>query len=84
MQDLFVDRLGNVTIGNGVARLDFLRLDSIDSENRQVTMKASTRLVIPRDGLLLAIQMLEQLREQMAAQTDKRVESPIAKTASTS
>ena len=68
MQDLFVDRLGNVTLGNGVARLDFLRLESVDNEKQQITLKPSTRLVIPVDGLLQAIQMLEKLREQIVKQ----------------
>ena len=68
MQDLFVDRLGNVTLGNGVARLDFLRLESIDNEKQQITMRPSTRLVIPLDGLMQAIQMLEKLRDQIVKQ----------------
>jgi len=77
MHDLFVDRLGNVTIGNGVARLDFLRLESIDNDKQQVTMNPSTRLVIPLDGLMQAIQMLEKARDQIVKQgqvssTDKQ------------
>jgi len=77
MQDLFVDRLGNVTLGNGVARLDFLRLESVDNEKQQITMRPSTRLVIPIDGLMQAIQMLEKLRDQIVKQeqvssTDKQ------------
>lgn len=60
MQDLFVDRLGNVIPGNNVARLDSLRFESIDSEKQQLSLKPSTRLVIPIEGLLQAIQMLER------------------------
>ena len=68
MQDLFVDRLNNVTVGNGVARLDFLRLEAVDNEKKELTYKPSTRLVIPLDGLMQAIQMLDQLRDQIAKQ----------------
>ncbi len=68
MQDLFVDRLGNVTIAGGVARLDFLRLESIDAEKKQIVLKPSTRLVIPLEGLMQAIQMLEQMREELLKQ----------------
>jgi hypothetical protein len=70
MQDLFVDRLGNVILGNNVARLDFLRLESVDSEKQQLALRPSTRLVIPLDGLLQAIQMLERLRDQINKQAD--------------
>jgi len=77
MHDLFVDRLGNVTFGNGVARLDFQRLESFDNEKQQVTMRPSTRLVIPLDGLMQAIKMLEKLRDQIVkkeqvSNTDKQ------------
>ena len=68
MNDLFVDRLGNVTIAAGVARLDFLRVESIDNEKKQVTFKPSIRIAIPLDGLVQTIQMLEQIKTQLAAQ----------------
>ncbi len=73
MSDLYVDRLGNVTIANGVARLDFLRFISIDPESKQAKMVPSTRLVLPVDGLAQTIDMLEKLKaglikQQQAAQ----------------
>jgi hypothetical protein len=68
MQDLFVDRLGNVTVAGGVVRLDFLRLESVDRDKQEVVLKPSTRLVMPLDGLVQAIQMLEKVREQMLKQ----------------
>jgi hypothetical protein len=71
MQDLFVDRLGNVTVAGGVARLDFLRMESVDREKQEVVLKPSTRLVIPLDGLMQAIQMLEKVRDQMLKQASQ-------------
>lgn len=71
MQDIFVDRLGNVTVAGGVARLDFMRLESIDPEKQQAVLKPSTRLVIPFDGLMQAIQMLEKMREQLLKQAQE-------------
>ena len=68
MQDIFVDRLGNVTIAAGVARLDFLRVESIDNEKKQMTLKPSVRIAMPLDGLVQAMQMLEQIKAQLAAQ----------------
>ena len=51
MSDLFVDRLGNVAIADGVVRLDFLRLVSVDPEKKQVQMEPSVRVAIPLPGL---------------------------------
>ena len=50
MSDLFVDRLGNVAIADGVVRLDFLRLVSVDPEIKQAKMEPSLRVVIPLTG----------------------------------
>ena len=68
MSDLFVDRLGNIVIGDGVARLDFLRLSALDAEKKQARMAPSVRLVIPLPGLLQAIEMLDKLRDELARQ----------------
>ena len=68
MQDLFADRLGNVTVAGGIARLDFLRLESIDPEKQQMSMKPSMRLVMPLDGLMQTMQMLDKIREELLKQ----------------
>ena len=69
MSDLFVDRLGNIVIGDGVARLDFLRLSALDAEKKQARMAPSVRLVIPVAGLVQAIEMLDKLRGELVRQT---------------
>ena len=76
MNDLFVDRLGNVTIAAGVARLDFLRVESIDNEKKQMTLKPSIRVAMPLDGLVQTIQMLEQIKAQLAAQAAQQATPP--------
>lgn len=68
MNDFFVDRIGNVTIGNGVARLDFLRLETVDAEKKQLGYRPSLRLVLPVVGLMQTVQMLDQLRDQIVKQ----------------
>jgi hypothetical protein len=66
MKDIFVDRLGNIAVTNGIARLDFLRLAAVDTEKKSVTMEPSVRLVLPMDALLQMMQMLDQMKAQMA------------------
>ena len=68
MSDLFVDRLGNIVIADGVARLDFLRLNEIDAEKKQARMAPSVRLAIPLTGLVQAIEMLDKVRGELLRQ----------------
>ena len=68
MSDLFVDRLGNIVIADGVARLDFLRLSALDAEKKQARMVPSVRLVIPLTGLVQAIEMLDKVRGELVRQ----------------
>lgn len=72
MSDLFVDRLGNVTIASGVARLDFLRLVSLDTEKQQARMEPGLRLVLPLDGLVQTIEMLEKIKVELAKSQSAR------------
>ncbi len=41
MKDLFVDRLINISVWQGVARLDFARVDDVNPEDKKVNMSAS-------------------------------------------
>lgn len=75
MLDLYVDRLGNVTVGNGVARLDFLRIEGLDQEKKQVNMRASYRLSLPASELRNLIGMLERVQQQIEQQGSAQVQS---------
>ena len=68
ISDLFVDRLGNIVIADGVARLDFLRSIEIDAEKKQARVAPSVRLAIPLTGLVQAIEMLDKVRGQLVLQ----------------
>ncbi len=68
MSDLFVDRLGNVAIADGVVRLDFLRLVSLDAEKKQMTMEPSLRVAIPLPAFLQAVDMLDKVRGELVRQ----------------
>lgn len=68
MTDLFVDRLGNVTIANGVARLDFLRIEQIDAEQKKINLTPALRLAMPVGDLMQAIAMLDKLKAGLEQQ----------------
>ena len=68
MSDLFVDRLGNIAIADGVVRLDFLRLVSLDAERKQVKMEPSLRVAIPVHAFLQGVDMLDKVRAELLKQ----------------
>jgi hypothetical protein len=68
MSDFFVDRLGHVTVAQGVARLDFLRVATIDPEKKEARFEPALRLAIPLEGLAEAIEMLSKLRDEIRKQ----------------
>lgn len=68
MSDLFVDRLGNIAIADGVVRLDFLRLAGVDPEKKQARMEPALRVAIPVSGFLQAVDMLDKLRAELLRQ----------------
>jgi hypothetical protein len=68
MSDLFVDRLGNVAIADGVVRLDFLRLASVDPDKKQARMEPALRVAIPLQGFLQAVDMLAKVHAELRQQ----------------
>ena len=68
MFDLFTDRLGNVAIADGVVRLDFLRLVSVDTETKQARMEPALRVAIPLPAFLQAVDMLDKVRAELLKQ----------------
>lgn len=64
----FCDGLKEVTIFNGVARLEFHRLQSTGRGrpgNRDVEPVVELILAMPTQGFLQALTVLEQVRDQM-------------------
>jgi len=68
MSDLFVDRLGNIAIADGVVRLDFLRLAGVDPEKKQARMEPALRVAMPVQGFLQAVDMLDKVRAELLRQ----------------
>ena len=62
MSDVFVDRFMKFNVSQGVVRLDFARIEDIDSEKKEVTMSPSTRLVMPMEGFMQFIDQGIKLR----------------------
>jgi ABC-type sulfate/molybdate transport systems ATPase subunit len=75
MKDIFVDRFLKCTASQGVVRLDFGRVESIDNDKNEISVAPSARLVLPMDGFVhfvdQAIQLRDQLLEQEKNTSDK-------------
>lgn len=69
MQDIFADRLANLAIHQGIARLDFARLESVDPEKNQATFAPSLRLAMPVDAFMRMAEQIGQAREAILQQT---------------
>jgi hypothetical protein len=63
----FCDGIKEVTIFNGVARLEFHRLQSTGGggPNRDVQPTVELIVALPTQGFLQALTVLEQVRDQM-------------------
>jgi|GEM_PF-1219630 len=65
MRDFFVDRFANLSIADGVARIDFVRVENINAEKKQVTMSPSLRLAIPFEAFMQMAEQFANVREEI-------------------
>ena len=65
MQDLFAERLINMHINQGAARLDFARLKSVDPQKNQATFAPLLRLVMPLDAFMQAVEQMSRVRDDI-------------------
>ena len=62
----FCDSLKDVTILNGVARLEFQRLEAIPgSDNRELRIVSEFTVAIPIQGLAQTLSLLEGVRDRL-------------------
>jgi hypothetical protein len=74
MKDIYADRFLKCTASQGVVRLDFGRVESIDSEKNEISMTPSSRLVLPMDSFSHFVDQVVQLRDRMQGQDISGIE----------
>lgn len=74
MKDIYADRFLKCTASQGVVRLDFGRVENIDSEKNEISMTPSSRLVLPMDSFSHFVDQVVQLRDKMQSQDMTGVE----------
>ena len=65
MPTYFCDSLKDVSIANGVARLEFQRLQAAPGESRELRMVSEFVLAIPTQGLAQTMTLLDSVRERL-------------------
>lgn len=65
MQDYFADMVGNVAITGNLVRIDYMRLAGADAEKKQLKFELSHRLVMPVEGFLRSLEMMEKLKQKL-------------------
>jgi hypothetical protein len=65
MPTYFCDSLKDVSIANGVARLEFQRLQAAPGESRELRMVSEFVLAIPTQGLAQTMTLLDGVRERL-------------------
>ncbi|MDP3511543.1 MAG: hypothetical protein Q8S20_02235 [Sulfuritalea sp.] len=78
MQDIFAERLVNLQIHQGIARLDFARLETIDVEKNQATFAPAFRLAMPVDAFMQMAEQFQKVRETIQNQAKDRASAPAA------
>lgn len=68
MLDLFAERIVNVQIHQGIARLDFARLESVNAETKEVMMKPAMRVVMPLAAFMEMADHIGKIRENVIKQ----------------
>ncbi len=78
MQDIFAERLINLQIHQGIARLDFARLETIDVEKNQATFAPAFRLAMPVDAFIQMTEQFQKVRESIQNKVKDQANKPPA------
>ena len=68
MNDFYVDRFLKFNVSQGVARLDFARMDAFDPEKNEVTMSPAGRLVMPLESFMHLADEVAKIKTQVLNQ----------------
>ena len=71
-QELFADRIGDITVANGMVRIEFLSLKTRNPDTKEIEFSVSHRLVVPvssfKDIVGRQSRLLDKLLEQSSQQ----------------
>jgi hypothetical protein len=65
MQDNFADGIGNISVSNGLVRIEYAAQRMPGKEGEPMRLELTQRLVMPLAGFLAGLSMQEQVRAQL-------------------
>jgi hypothetical protein len=71
-QELFADRIGDITVANGMVRIEFLSLKTQNPETQEIEFSASHRLVLPLTSFKEIVGRQTRLLEKLAEQSESK------------
>ena len=77
MQDFYVDRFIKFNVSQGVARLDFVRMDSFNPDKKEISMSPAGRVVMPLEGFMHFADEVAKIRAQIVAQGSKAPDADV-------
>ena len=75
MNDIFVDRVVNVSVVAGVARIDFARIDKVDAESGNVQLSNSYRVALPLDAFMHLSEISNKVASEIAKTNTATIKS---------
>ena len=70
--EMFADRIGDITVANGMVRIEFLSLKTQNAETQELEYTVSHRLVVPLASFKDIVGRQSRLLEKLAEQAEKK------------
>ena len=76
-QVLFADRIGDITVANGMVRIEYLSLKTQDPKTQEVEFSVSHRLVIPLTSFKEIVGRQTRLLEKLVEQSENKIKESL-------
>ena len=76
-QELFADRIGDITVANGMVRIEYLSLKTQDPETHEIEFSVSHRLVIPLTSFKEIVGRQTRLLEKLVEQSENKTKESL-------
>jgi hypothetical protein len=76
-QDLFADRIGDITVANGMVRIEYLSLKTQDPKTQEMEFSVSHRLVIPLTSFKEIVGRQTRLLEKLVEQSENKIKESL-------
>jgi len=76
-QVLFADRIGDITVANGMVRIEYLSLKTQDPKTQEMEFSVSHRLVIPLTSFKEIVGRQTRLLEKLVEQSENKIKESL-------